>query len=629
MKKFLIIALLLWAAFLSAQNLPLTVIAPNGGEIWEIGSTQNILWSQQNLSGSVRLMLLGANSNVGSVIAQNIPVNAGSFTWTIPNSILPGNFYKVGVYLVSPAGTTLGDTSDGFFSLVTTNPPPPPPPDQSVTVLSPNGGEIWQPGSTYPITWTSQGLEGQVRITVVQANGVQDIQIATEVPIESGVFNWTIPATFPTGNGFKVHVMWLSLLAVYFGDLSDGVFTIANPNPPPPIPLSIISPNGGENWQTGTLHPILWTAPNMVGNIDLMLFNGMNSNAGIPIVTGVPVGAGVFNWNIPANLIASNNYYVRISSADPSTGVFATDFSDAPFTISGGTNPSLIQVLSPNGGEQWQIGNSYPIQWVSPMLAGVYEVALMRANQAVPVLVIAPNIPGILALNWTIPPTVPPGTNYKIRVRLAETNGTFDLSDGFFSIVGTPNPQSLTVTSPNGGEVWTKGNTYPITWTANDNSGTVNIWILRVRNNLQQRHIIAQNVPNTGSYNWTIPLRLLPGNGYYVLIRHMNNTASGDRSDAPFTILGQLVDVDAKPNPSKGPTSISLKTEAPVSPEIAIYNLKGQLVRNLSSGKTYSGNAEIAWDGKDARGQAVTNGIYFVRAVNGTEVLSKRIVIVK
>lgn len=74
------------AAFLSAQNLPLNLIAPNGGEIWEIGSTQNIFWAQQNLSGSVRLMLLGANSNVGTVIAQNIPVNAGTFTWT--NSML-------------------------------------------------------------------------------------------------------------------------------------------------------------------------------------------------------------------------------------------------------------------------------------------------------------------------------------------------------------------------------------------------------------------------------------------------------------------------------------------------------------------------------------------------------------
>ncbi len=628
MKKLLFIALLLGAALLGAQNLPLILLAPNGGETWQLGSTQNILWSQQNLSGNVRIMLLGANSNVGTVIAQSVPVSAGSFVWTIPTSVLPGNFYKVGIYLSTSAGTSINDLSDGFFSIVASNPPPPPP-QQSITVISPNGGEIWNTGATYPITWTSTGLEGTVRISVIQANGVPDLQIASEVPIESGVFNWTIPATFPTGTGFKVHVMWLSTLTVYFGDFSDGVFTIANQTPPPPIPLSIISPNGGEVWQTGTMHPILWTAPNMVGNIDLMLFNGMNSTAGMPIATGVPVGAGVFNWNIPANLMASDNYFVRLSSSDPATGVFASDFSDAPFTINGGTNPSLIQVISPNGGEQWQSGSTYPIQWVSPMLAGVYEVALMRANQAAPVLVIAPNIPGIMALNWTIPPSVLPGNDYKIRVRLAENNGAYDLSDGFFSINSSPNPQTLTVTSPNGGEIWTKGNTYPITWTDSDTTGTVSIWLVRLRQNSRWRHIIAPNVPNTGSYNWTIPLRLLPGNGYYVLIRKMNSTGIGDRSDEAFTILGQMIDLGISPNPSKGQTRISLETKTPVTPEITIYNLKGQLVRTLSSGKTLSGTAELSWDGKDAKGLPVSNGIYLVRAVSGNEVLTKRMIMIK
>ncbi len=631
MKKLLFLILLLTAGILAAQNVPLTLVAPNGGETWQIGSTQNIVWTPLNIAGGVRLMLLGANSTVGTLIAQNIPASTGTYAWAIPSTVLPGSYYRVGIYLQNSAGTTTGDLSDGTFSIVGSDPPPPPPPQQGITVLSPNGGEIWNTGATYPITWTSIGLEGTVRISVVQANSsVTDIQIATEVPIESGQFNWTIPATFPTGSGFKVHVRWLSLLTVYFGDLSDGVFTIADPTPPPPQPLAIISPNGGEVWQSGTQQSILWTASNQVGSVDLMLLNGLNSaTPPIPIASNLPASAGNYLWNIPTGLIASSNYFVRIASSDPATGVFFSDFSDAPFTITAGTNPSLIQVLSPNGGETWQIGSTHPIEWATPMLAGVYEVALMRTSQAAPVLVIAPNIPGIMALNWTIPTTVPPGNNYKIRVRLAENAGAFDLSDGTFSIVAAPVPQTLTVTSPNGGESWVKGSVNTITWTDSDPVGNVNIWLVRLHNSARMQHIIATNIPNTGSYAWTIPPRVIPGNGYFIMIRKVDNPLVFDRSDNPFTILGQLNDLQISPNPTHGKTKISMDIKAPVTAEITIYNLKGQKVRTLSSGTSLDTGSELEWDGTDFHGQKVQDGIYFVRAVNGEEVLTKRIVLIK
>jgi len=522
MKRILCLLLLIVVAVLSAQNAPLTLLSPNGGEQWELGSTQSITWAQVNLVGSVTLQLMGSSTNQFITIAQNIPITSGSFSWTIPATITPANNYRVKIAMGNSAANYYTDTSDAPFSIISGNPPPPPP-DQFISVLSPNGGENWQVGSTHPITWTSTGLEGEVHITLVQANGVQPLVIAQNVPIDSGVFNWTIPATFPVGTGYKVHIVWLTLLAVYIGDMSD-----------------------------------------------------------------------------------------------------------APFTITAASNP-LVQVLSPNGGEQWQIGNTYPITWVSAMLSGSFEVALMRGTDPVPALVIEPSFPGIMQLNWTIPATVLPGHNYKIRVRIPTTTGTFDLSDGYFSIMGDiiPPVSPLNITSPNGGEIWVKGTMQTITWTDLDTDGTVNIFLMRLHNNQTSRRIIARDVPNTGSFNWRVPRVVPVGRGYKIAISKNVDVPVNDISDNPFAIIGHIVSFDAAPNPTKESSTITIDLSAPVEAEISIFNLKGQKVRSLAENLPLSGKHSIVWDGKDSRGQRVNSGIYFIRINAGGEISTKRLIIMK
>jgi len=304
--------------------------------------------------------------------------------------------------------------------------------------------------------------------------------------------------------------------------------------------------------------------------------------------------------------------------------------SDAPFTITAASNP-LVQVLSPNGGEQWQIGNTYPITWVSAMLSGSFEVALMRGTDPVPALVIEPSFPGIMQLNWTIPATVLPGHNYKIRVRIPTTTGTFDLSDGYFSIMGDiiPPVSPLNITSPNGGEIWVKGTMQTITWTDLDTDGTVNIFLMRLHNNQTSRRIIARDVPNTGSFNWRVPRVVPVGRGYKIAIRKNVDVPVNDISDNPFAIIGHIVSFNAAPNPTKESSTITIDLSAPVEAEISIFNLKGQKVRSLAENLPLSGKHSIVWDGKDSRGQRVNSGIYFIRINAGGEISTKRLIIMK
>jgi hypothetical protein len=62
----------------------------------------------------------------------------------------------------------------------------------SITVTSPNGGETWNPGSTYIITWTSSGSVGNVKIQYSKDSGVT-WTILSHSATNDGAYSWAIP----------------------------------------------------------------------------------------------------------------------------------------------------------------------------------------------------------------------------------------------------------------------------------------------------------------------------------------------------------------------------------------------------------------------------------------------------
>ena len=60
----------------------LEMTSPNGGESWELGTTQNITWNANGYSGTVRLILFQKAAKVGQ-IAANLPADQGSYAWTV------------------------------------------------------------------------------------------------------------------------------------------------------------------------------------------------------------------------------------------------------------------------------------------------------------------------------------------------------------------------------------------------------------------------------------------------------------------------------------------------------------------------------------------------------------------
>jgi hypothetical protein len=138
----------------------INVTAPNSADNWEPGTPLSITWAYVGNPGSdVKIELLKGGT-VKSVITQSTSVGSGgtgSFSWTIPCNLSPGNDYKIRVTSVSNPSFT--DDSDYNFSVGAKG---------AITVTYPKGGETLESGKLYDITWTYTGDPGSaVRIELV------------------------------------------------------------------------------------------------------------------------------------------------------------------------------------------------------------------------------------------------------------------------------------------------------------------------------------------------------------------------------------------------------------------------------------------------------------------------------
>ncbi len=133
------------------------VVAPNGGESWEISSTHDIEWYSIG-TGSVLDIYLYKGDSFYSLLAEDVPVS-GKFTWNIPVSLPSDSDYRI---LITDG--TYSDESDSDFelyckSLVEPNYPDPCNGASDVGVDTDLIWNFWGP-DLEPCTITFDGLEG-------------------------------------------------------------------------------------------------------------------------------------------------------------------------------------------------------------------------------------------------------------------------------------------------------------------------------------------------------------------------------------------------------------------------------------------------------------------------------------
>jgi hypothetical protein len=199
-----------------------TVTAPNGGESWTAGTTQNITWTATDNLGVTSVDLYYSTTGSGgtfTVIATGL-ANTGSYAWKVPNTASTNAFVKAVAH--DAAGNTGTDLSDAAFTIIGVADTTPP----SVTVTAPNGGQSWTAGTTHNITWTATDNVGVTSIDLYYSTTGSSgsfTAIATGIA-NTGSYAWKVP-NISTSNAF-VKVVAHDAAGNTGVDLSNSAFRI-------------------------------------------------------------------------------------------------------------------------------------------------------------------------------------------------------------------------------------------------------------------------------------------------------------------------------------------------------------------------------------------------------------------
>lgn len=100
-----------------ADNAPVRVIRPNGGEVLQTGTIRNIDWTSNGVA-NVSIEYSTNNGTSWTVINGSVSAVLGTFNWTVPNT--PSAQCKIRICDCSNPATN--DLSDNVFSITATNP---------------------------------------------------------------------------------------------------------------------------------------------------------------------------------------------------------------------------------------------------------------------------------------------------------------------------------------------------------------------------------------------------------------------------------------------------------------------------------------------------------------------------
>lgn len=495
----------------------ITLSQPNGGESWKGNSNQAIKWTSINVD-SVNIEYTLDNGLNWISIVSNFP-STGFYSWyPLPNT--PASNAKVRV--IDANDVLVTDLSDGTFSIE---------PEDLLTVTLPNGGEEWLSGSGQYIKWdtklditpggadlkyTKEKLNIKnsnkkiINNLLLKNNNSKNILLGTPKSIES-VEDVKIEYSFNGGASWNTIIETTPNNGIYFWslvpnvnstqclirvsdatdsvpfDFNDAPFSIFTSLPQE---INITAPNGGETWASGTSQIISWNSKDVsLVKIEYTIDNGVNWST----IVESTQSDGFYSWEqIPA--IAATNCRVRISDASDGS---PSDMSSELFSISPEPNINLI-LLTPNGGENWIIGEPYEIAWTSENVERIaIDYSLNNGTTWDNILADAPSN-GLF--NWVVPDIQDRSDLCKIRIRHATDSTIFDLSDASFSI--HPKNKLLRVVSPNGGEDVISGIPTRIEWTS---AGVENVDIYFTIDNATTWHEIIKSYKSTGAYMWTPP----------------------------------------------------------------------------------------------------------------------------
>ena len=314
MKKaaYFIVLFAILGTALPAQTI--TVTSPAAGAMWLMKSSHAITWTSTGLmkaTVAIRLRRAGSPESEAATLAiANGEANDGAFSWTVPDTVAPGNYF---IRVRTDDSSVIGDS--GTFSIAPALPPPPPPPTPSLTIISPNNGEQWRLLSDQAITWKAVNVTGKVKLELVKYPGGMLGVIAKDLNPYSGSHPWKagkygINQTAPAG-GYRVIVR--SQNNFQLSDQSDQPFTLKHLWATPHESFALNKPDLVMCMETALYLPLM-----TLGYVHIYVRNiGTGTTQGPPEIEIITFKGDVWRRTLDRNLVPGEAHYVlRIGEAN-------------------------------------------------------------------------------------------------------------------------------------------------------------------------------------------------------------------------------------------------------------------------------------------------------------------------
>lgn len=288
--------------------------------------------------------------------------------------------------------------------------------------------------------------------------------------------------------------------------------------------LRLLSPQGGEVWQTMSMKTVYWYPNTDITLVNIKLSVNNGSSWFYLNVNPVPILEGRYAFSVPA--VQSGNCLIRIESAtDPNLWY---DVSDQTFTISSSNPPSVTLAAPDNENLKLQRGRDYNVLWTANQITNVdlgvsYDAgnSWHSLSQGLPVI---PN-----TYSWYIPDSL--YTRCYLRVEDSQVPTIYDWSDHFFTIC------KLEINSPAENDVWVESTTRIITW---DQANLTNVKLeYSTDGGILWQTIVSSINASTGSYSWLVPK--LYSTQCKLRISDADDASIFDVSDNLFTIRPQIM----------------------------------------------------------------------------------------
>lgn len=387
----------------------------------------------------------------------------------------------------------------------------------TISVTSPTAGSQWIQGSSHAITWTSSGINADVKIEFsdnASAGTPTWTTLNASIAASAGTWTWNIPAGQALSTDCKIRITDIPQTAVG----NSGTFSIIAP------PVQVTTLAALRAGTPGTVYTY-------TGQGILTFKQTFRNQKYIQDAT-----AAILIDDVSGKITTSYNVGDAITNITGTVADFGNMIQLTPQSDPGPA-ASTGNVITPEVVTLTQLNSNF--ENYESELIRISNLTFTGATGNFANGVVYPVADaGSVAANFRttfydvdyINTPVPSAPLDMVAIPNSRSDGDFltsrNLAD-FYVLIPT-----ITVTSPNGGQFYQQGTQQTITWMSTNFTGNVKIELTGTN-----AAVLAASTANTGSFIWNIPANQVIATDYKIKISDATDGDPMDESNTTFAIV--------------------------------------------------------------------------------------------